>query len=63
MGADAATTSTTSGDILIGNLRVPKGVHTLYILPSEKGWKLILNSKLADGEPSAVKRRTLAGWT
>jgi hypothetical protein len=45
MGADAATTMTTSGDILIGNLRVPLGVHTLYILPSESGWTLIVNKQ------------------
>lgn len=45
LGADAATTLTTEGDVLIGNLRVPKGVHTLYILASEGGWKLIVNKQ------------------
>jgi hypothetical protein len=30
---------------MIGNLRVPKGVHTLYILASESGWKLIVNKQ------------------
>jgi hypothetical protein len=44
-GADAATTLTTEGDIMIGNLRVPKGVHTLYIMASESGWKLIVNKQ------------------
>jgi hypothetical protein len=32
-------------DLMIGNLRVPKGVHTLYILASESGWKLIVNKQ------------------
>jgi hypothetical protein len=45
LGADAATTLTTSSDIVIGNLRVPKGVHTLYILASEGSWKLIVNKQ------------------
>jgi hypothetical protein len=45
-GADAATTLTTGADIMIGNLRVPKGVHTLYILASEGGWTLIVNRQV-----------------
>lgn len=45
LGADAATTLTTEGDVMIGNLRVPAGAHTLYILASESGWKLIVNKQ------------------
>jgi hypothetical protein len=45
LGADSATTLTTEADLMIGNLRVPKGVHTLYILASESGWKLIVNKQ------------------
>ena len=30
---------------MIGNLHVPKGVHTLYILASEDGWKLVVNKQ------------------
>lgn len=45
LGADAATTLTTGSEIVIGNLRVPKGVHTLYILASEGSWKLIVNKQ------------------
>jgi hypothetical protein len=46
LGADAATTLTTTGDIMIGDLRVPKGVHTLYLLASQDGaWKLIVNKQ------------------
>ena len=45
LGADSATTLTTGGDIMIGSLKVPKGVHTLYILAEESGWKLIVNKQ------------------
>jgi hypothetical protein len=45
LGADSATTLTTEADMMIGSLRVPKGVHTLYILAAENGWKLIVNKQ------------------
>jgi hypothetical protein len=42
-GADEATTLTTEGDIVIGALKVPKGVYALFTLPTEKEWTLVLN--------------------
>jgi hypothetical protein len=45
LGADSATTLTTGANVTIGDLKVPKGVHTLYILASEGGWKLIVNKQ------------------
>src|SRR5262245_10757841 len=45
LGADSATTLTTEADITIGDLRVPKGVHTLYLFASESGWKLAVNKQ------------------
>lgn len=45
LGADSATTMTTTGDIQIGSLKVPKGVHTLYVMPSENSWQLIVNKQ------------------
>lgn len=45
LGADSATTITSETDLMIGNLRVPAGAHTLYILASESGWKLIVNKQ------------------
>jgi hypothetical protein len=45
LGADSATTLTTGADIMIGDLRVPKGVHTLYVMAAEDGWKLIVNKQ------------------
>jgi len=44
-GADAATTLTTSKALMIGNAAVPAGKVTLYTLPSESGWKLIINKQ------------------
>jgi len=45
LGADSATTLTTDADIKIGDLKVSKGVYTLYILAAENGWKLIVNKQ------------------
>ena len=44
-GADAATTLTTSKDLVIGGTTVPAGKVTLYTLPGEDQWKLILNKQ------------------
>jgi hypothetical protein len=45
MGADTACTITTTGDITIGNLKVPKGVHTLYLQAKPDVWQLIVNKQ------------------
>lgn len=42
-GADEATVLTTEADLMIGNLSVPKGSYSLFTLPTESGWKLIVN--------------------
>ena len=44
-GANEATSFTTEADLNIGGARVPAGKYTLYTVPSEKGWKLILNKQ------------------
>lgn len=44
-GANAATSLHTEADLMIGSLSVPKGDYTLYVLPSEKEWTLIVNKK------------------
>lgn len=44
-GANAATTLTTAGDLMIGKLHVPAGKYTLYTIPAEKGWTLIVNKQ------------------
>ena len=46
LGADAATTLTTEADITIGDLKVPAGVHTLYLQAKEGGpWLLAVNNQ------------------
>ena len=44
-GANEATTLTTDADLMIGNVRVPRGQYTLFTLPGENGWKLIINKQ------------------
>ena len=42
-GADEATTITTDGDIMLGSLHVPAGTYSLFTIPGEKEWTLIIN--------------------
>jgi hypothetical protein len=44
-GANAATTLHTAADLMIGNVHVPAGTYTLYTLPGEKEWTLIINKQ------------------
>jgi hypothetical protein len=44
-GANEATSFTTEGDVNIGGTVVPAGKYTLYSLPTEAGWKLIINKQ------------------
>jgi hypothetical protein len=44
-GANAATTLTTETDLMIGNLHVPAGKYTLYTIPGEQEWTLIVNKQ------------------
>ena len=44
-GANAATSMKTDADLEIGGASVPAGSYTLYVLPSESGWKLIINKQ------------------
>jgi len=42
-GANAATTFVTPRDVRIGGTSVPAGTYTLYTLPGESEWQLIIN--------------------
>jgi len=42
-GADEATTFVTETDVVIGGLKVPKGEYSLFTIPAEKQWTLVLN--------------------
>lgn len=44
-GANEATTLTTEVDLNIGGTKVPAGKYTLWTLPSEGTWKLIVNKQ------------------
>ena len=48
-GADAATTLSTSKALVIGGAEVPSGKVTLFTLPAETGWKLIINKQTGQG--------------
>ena len=44
-GANAATTLKTEGDIMLGSIHVPAGTYTLYTIPGEKEWTLIVSKQ------------------
>ena len=48
-GANAATTLNTSGDILIGDVAVPKGTYTLFVdITDPDNWVLLINKKTGE---------------
>lgn len=44
-GANAATTLTTQYDLMLGSLHVPAGKYTLFTIPGETEWTLIVNKQ------------------
>ena len=42
-GANEATTLTADADVTIGTIKVPKGEYSLFTIPGEKQWTLVLN--------------------
>ena len=44
-GANAATTIKTDSNLTIGGASVPAGTYTLYSIPEEKKWTLIINKE------------------
>jgi len=44
-GANEATLLHTDLDLTIGSLAVPKGDYSIYVLPEEKQWTLIVNKQ------------------
>jgi hypothetical protein len=44
-GANTATTLKTQSSLRIGELLVPPGTYTVYTIPSEHEWKLIINKQ------------------
>ena len=44
-GANAATTLTTDADVTIGDVKVPAGKYTIYSIPGESEWTIIINKQ------------------
>lgn len=44
-GANAATQLRTDRDLVVAGLSVPAGTYTLWTLPTQAGWQLIVNSQ------------------
>ncbi len=44
-GANAATGFVTEADLTVGGVDVPKGSYTLYSMPADTDWKLIINKQ------------------
>jgi hypothetical protein len=69
-GANMATQLTTEVDLTIGNAFIPRGIYTLFALPTRTGWKLIVSREVlqwgTDYDPSKdfaridLRQRTLA---
>lgn len=45
-GANMATQLSTEVDLTIGNTFVPRGVYTLFSLPTRNGWKLVISREV-----------------
>jgi hypothetical protein len=69
-GANMATQLTAEVDMTIGNTFIPRGIYSLFSLPTRNGWKLIVSKELlqwgTDYDPSKdfaridLRQRTLA---
>lgn len=59
-GANEATTFTTPIDLTVGDAKVPAGTYTLYSLPSESGWKLIINKQTGQWGTEYDQKQDLA---
>jgi len=44
-GANNATLLKTEADLMFGKVVIPAGSYTLWTLPTEQGWKLIINKQ------------------
>jgi hypothetical protein len=59
-GANEATTLTTAIALDIGGAKVPAGTYTLYTLPSEGTWKLIINKQTGQSGTEYHQEQDLA---
>src|SRR6202167_269696 len=47
-GANEATTFVTDANLLVDGKAVPAGQYTIFTVPKEAGWKLIINKKTGE---------------
>ncbi len=69
-GANMATQLTAEVDMTIGNVFIPRGIYSLFSLPTKNGWKLVVSKEVlqwgTDYDPSQdfaridLKQRTLS---
>lgn len=59
-GANAATTLKTDADLTIGGASVPAGTYTLYSIPEEKKWTLIINKETGQWGTKYDEKQDLA---
>ena len=59
-GANAATTMKTDTDLTIGGSKVPAGTYTLYSIPEEKKWTLIINKQTGQWGTAYDEKQDLA---
>jgi hypothetical protein len=59
-GADEATTLVTDKALMFGNTHVEPGTYTLYTLPGEKSWQLIINRQTGQWGTEYNQKRDLA---
>jgi len=59
-GANSATSFKTDVDLTIGGATVPAGSYTLYTIPGETGWKLIINKQTGQWGTDYDEKQDLA---
>jgi len=59
-GANEATQLTTEVALEVGGVLVPAGKYTLYTLPGEAGWKLIINKQTGQWGTAYEQKHDLA---
>ena len=47
-GANEATTFVTTGDLMVGSLHVPAGNYTIFTIPAQDKWTLIISKKTGE---------------
>jgi hypothetical protein len=50
-GANLATIFSTESDLVCGDVKIPKGSYTLYSVPAEKGFTLIISKRPGGSQP------------